>query len=370
MTETVINADNDQISSALAAWSAFDDETRPDALRVLAFALVLRQQRMIIDLQSVFVAACKKSRENSSLRNYKKREDARRALSRCRRLPDGVPEDCPVVVIDGVIEVLPLDGEDSDDSLISRDDDDDNNSDQENQPPRTFSEIDADESDGHSMIQDEVPASSDADSTAAVQSHEDAATAADTLDALADLPSPLLGAGLLPSPQLPSPKKHKGGCRQFDIACRYAYGPPGLEGQATDGEDVGGAWVRRGAAEEHEFRQGFARGLARAWEMALAPPSSPGQDRPDDDRPEHVQEEWDSLTQLLAPGRDQPHPSELKSGDLTLAEIQEVENAWVRVLRAAQRENEEQREVTALLVQGRFLFNLDFCLSSNAVLSF
>ncbi|KAJ6458156.1 hypothetical protein C8R47DRAFT_1227165 [Mycena vitilis] len=333
MTETVINADNDQISSALAAWSAFDDETRPDALRVLAFALVLRQQRMIIDLQSVFVAA-----------------RPPRALA-VPPSPDGVPEDCPVVVIDGVIEVLPLDGEDSDDSLISRDDDDDNNSDQENQPPRTLSEIDADESDGHSMIQDEGPASSDADSTAAVQSHEDAATAADTLDALADLPSPLLGAGLLPSPQLPSPKKHKGGCRQFDIACRYAYGPPGLEGQATDGEDVGGAWVRRGAAEEHEFRQGFARGLARAWEMALAPPSSPGQDRPDDDRPEHVQEEWDSLTQLLAPGRDQPHPSELKSGDLTLAEIQEVENAWVRVLRAAQRENEEQREVTALLVQ-------------------
>ncbi|KAJ6488285.1 hypothetical protein C8R47DRAFT_1216089 [Mycena vitilis] len=352
MTETVIESDDDHLPSALAAWEAFDDDTRPDALRILAFALKLRQERMTIECHDAFVAACKKARENSSLLLYKKKEDARRALDRCRLLPPGVPEDCPVTLVDGVIEVLPLDGEDFEDD-----------SDEENHPPRTLSQIDQDECDA-----DSTPVQSHEED--AVQSQEDvaadAAAAASTLDALADQPSPHLSAGLLPSPDLPSPTYNSHAqpqrCREFDRACRYAYGPPGLEGQ-TDGENVERPWVRlrRTPAAEQEFRQGFARGLARAWEMALTPPS-PSSER-GDDRPEHVQEEWSSLTQLLAPGRGEPDPRQLSSGDLTLAEIQEVEDAWVRVLRAAQRENEEHNQVAAaLLPDGTYLFSR-FCVA-------
>ncbi|KAJ7604792.1 hypothetical protein DFH06DRAFT_1349053 [Mycena polygramma] len=378
MTEMVINSDDNQIASSLAAWEAFDDETRPDALRVLAFALVLRQQRITVELHDEFKKLCEKARQNNSLQVYKQKEDARRALARSHNLPPGVPEDCPVVLVDGIIEVLPLEGDESDETDDSQTPRtyEENDSDEENKPPLTLSEIDQDETDGHSIVQEDSDGhSSDGDSTSAVQSHEDAAaaansldedaaTAADSLDALAALPSPLVTPGLLPSPDLPSPTSptynshaQPKRCREFDRACRYAYGPARLEGQ-TEGEGVEPAWqhLRRDPADEYEFRQGFARGLARAWEMALAPPSSP---ELGDERPEHVHEEWSSLSQLLAPGRGQPSPSELSSGDLTLQEIQEVEDAWVRVLRAAQRENEEQNEVANLLLDdGKHVFSL------------
>ncbi|KAJ7642658.1 hypothetical protein DFH06DRAFT_1137206 [Mycena polygramma] len=94
-------------------------------------------------------------------------------------MPPGVPDDCPVILVDGVLEVLPFGDQGTEDDSVT---------------PRSLSEIEQDESD-----------SSDADSSSAVQSHEDAAAAADTLAALADLPSPQLAPSLLPSPDLPSP---------------------------------------------------------------------------------------------------------------------------------------------------------------------
>ncbi|KAJ7608900.1 hypothetical protein DFH06DRAFT_1148652 [Mycena polygramma] len=356
MTEMIVDSDDDHIASALAAWADFDDETRPDALRSLAHALVLRQERIVQERHAEFARICKKTRNHSSLRSYKKREDARRALARSRLLPPGVPEDCPVRLVDGVIEVLPY---------VDEEEDDEKENDSTPTPPplipripRTLSDIAQDESEGDA---------SDADSTSAVQSHHDAAAAADALDALAGLPSPLL----LPSPDLPSPtyNAHSSQCR---------YGPARLEGQ-TDGEGVETHWgPLRNADEETEFqrdfRAGFSRGLYRAWELALAPPSSPepGHDQTPDD-------EWAHLTSLLKPSttksstRDAastseastseastsaaassslPSSAEVASGDLTLAEIEEVENAWVRVLRALHREVEEDNEVAAVLLAG------------------
>ncbi|KAJ6517937.1 hypothetical protein C8R47DRAFT_1205034 [Mycena vitilis] len=360
MTERVIDSDDSQIASSLAAWEAFDDETRPEALRVLAFALVLRQQRITVKCHDEFKRLCKKARQNNSLQVYKEKEDARRALDRChiRVLPPGVPKDCPVVLVDGLIEVLPLEGDESD--LID-----------DSQTPRTNNENDSDEENRHPLTLSEID-QDDTDAAAAVNS-VDAAAAADSLDALAALPSPLVTPGLLPSPDLPSPTSptfnshaQPQRCREFDRACRYAYGPARLEGQ-IDGERIEPAWqrLRRDPGDEFEFRQGFARGLARAWEMALAPSS------PVDDRPEHVHEEWSSLSQLLPPGRAQPSPSELSSGDLTLQEIQEVEDGWVRVLRAAQRENEEQRQVAALLAEdGTHVLSLRNTELTDVVLSF
>ncbi|KAJ7602992.1 hypothetical protein DFH06DRAFT_1152308 [Mycena polygramma] len=341
MTERVIEADDDHIASELAAWAAFDDKTRPDALLILAHALILRQQRLVIERQEVFARLCKKARHDHSLQLYKKKEDARRDLARSRQVPPGVPDDCPIVLVDGVIEIL-VDG-DSEDG----DREDDSNT------PRTLSEIEQGDTESHS---------SDAEG----QSQEDAAAAADSLDALAALPSPLIAPGLLPSPDLPSPtynsRAHPARCRSFDRACRYAYGPVWLEGQTDNGEGVEDTWrrLRRGPAEEYEFRAGFARGLERAWEIALAPPSTP---EPGDEAT--TEEEWAHLTGLLAPNRrrpttqtgngDLPSTSEVASGDLTLDEIAEVENAWTRVLMSACRDLEEQNQVAALLLEDEVL---------------
>ncbi|KAJ7659723.1 hypothetical protein DFH06DRAFT_1326739 [Mycena polygramma] len=352
MTERVIEADDDHIASELAAWAAFDDETRPDALLILAHALILRQQRLVIERQEVFARLCKKARHDHSLQLYKKKEDARRDLARSRQVPPGVPDDCPIVLVDGVIEIL-VDG-DSEDG----DREDDSNT------PRTLSEIEQDDTESHSSdaegqsqedaaaaahsLDEDAADSLDEDAAAAADSldedaaaaadslDEDAATAADSLDALAALPSPLIAPGLLPSPDLPSPtynsRAHPARCRSFDRACRYAYGPARLEG------------VR------------VPRGLERAWEIALAPPSTP---EPGDEAT--TEEEWAHLTGLLAPNRrrpttqtgngDLPSTSEVASGDLTLDEIAEVENAWTRVLTSVRRDLEEQNQVAALLLE-------------------
>ncbi|KAJ7633766.1 hypothetical protein DFH06DRAFT_1139690 [Mycena polygramma] len=306
----------------MIANAAFDDETRPDALLILAHALILRQQRLVIERQEVFARLCKKARHDHSLQLYKKKEDARRDLAQSRQVPPGVPDDCPIVLVDGVIEIL-VDG-DSEDG----DREDDSNT------PRTLSEIEQDDTESHSsdaegQSQEDAAAAAhslDEDAAAAADSlDEDAATAADSLDALAALPSPLIAPGLLPSPDLPSPtynsRAHPARCRSFDRACRYAYGPARLEGQTDNGEGVEDTWrrLRRGPAEEYEFRAGFARGLERAWEIALAPPSTP--------------EPGDKATTELEPttqtsNGDLPSTSEVASGDLTLDKIAEVENAW------------------------------------------
>ncbi|KAJ7635983.1 hypothetical protein DFH06DRAFT_1336134 [Mycena polygramma] len=336
----VIDSDDDQIATALAQWAEFDDDSRPNALNILAHALVLRQQRLLLERQTTFSEACKKCRTNNSLQLYKRREDARRALDRCRLMPPGFPDDCPVILVDGVLEVLPFGDQGTEDDSVT---------------PRSLSEIEQDESD-----------SSDTDSSSAVQSHEDAAAAADTLAALADLPSPQLAPSLLPSPNLPSPTynahAHTARCLQYNPTCRY--GPARLEGQ-VDGENVESGFrpLRFPPGEELEYRAGFARGLHRAWELALNPPSrtEPGYD-------ETPEDEWSRLNSILQPSRSEtagdsstseaasgslPSVTAAASGDLTLAEIQEVEDAWVRVLRAVHRETEEQNEVIAVLLQGQ-----------------
>ncbi|KAJ6450459.1 hypothetical protein C8R47DRAFT_1216606 [Mycena vitilis] len=342
----VIDSDDDQIATALAQWAEFDDDTRPDALNILAHALVLRQQRLLFERQTAFSEACKKCRTDNSLQMYKRREDARRAVDRCRLMPPGVPDDCPIILVDGFLEVLPFGDQGAED-------------DSPTPTPRSLSEIEQDQSD-----------SSDADSNSvvsnsAVQSHEDedAAAAADTLAALADLPSPQLAPSLLPSPDLPSPiyhaHAHTARCLHYNPTCRY--GPARLEGQ-VDGENVEDGYrpLRFPPGEELEYRAGIARGMYRAWELALNPPS-----RTEPGYYETPEDEMSRLTNILQPSRSETAgdsstseaargalPS-AASGDLTLAEIQEVEDAWVRVLRAVHRETEEQNEVIAVLLQGQ-----------------
>ncbi|KAJ6450446.1 hypothetical protein C8R47DRAFT_1230261 [Mycena vitilis] len=338
MIERVIEADDDHIAAELATWAAFDDETRPEALLILGHAIILRQQRLVIERQEIFAKLCKKARNDNSLQLYKKKEDARRALDRSRQIPPGVPDDCPIVIVDGVIEIL-VDG-----------DSEDGDREEESNNPQTLSEIEQDDAGGQS--QEAANSLDKAVAAAADPLDEDVAAAANSLDALASLPSPLLPSPDLPSPTLNS-RSQPARCRSFDRACRYAYGPARLEGQ-TDGEGVEDSWrrMRRGPAEEHEFRAGFARGLARAWEVALAEPSAEGS----------TEEEWAHLTGLLAPNRRRattqtsgngnlPSTSEVASGDLTLDEIAEVEDAWTRVLTAARRNLDDQNQVAALLLE-------------------
>ncbi|KAJ7642653.1 hypothetical protein DFH06DRAFT_1334039 [Mycena polygramma] len=267
MTEMVIDSNDDQIATALAQWAEFDDETRPEALLILAHALVLHQQRLVIERHSEFTEACKKCRGNNSLLLYKRREDARRALDRSRQLPPGVPKDCPVILVDGVIEVSPFEDDDRENndptprsprSLSAIEQDDRENGSPTSRSPLSLSAIQQDESDGDS---------SDADSSSAVQSHEDAANAADALDAISDLPSPVL----LPSPDLPSPTYN---AHAHTAQCRY--GPAGLEGQ-TDGENVEEIWRPSdaqdwGANFRPDFREG-STACGRSLSPLLRPPS-------------------------------------------------------------------------------------------------
>ncbi|KAJ6453225.1 hypothetical protein C8R47DRAFT_1229168 [Mycena vitilis] len=326
----VIDSDDDQIATALAQWAEFDDDTRPDALNILAHALVLRQQRLLFERQTAFSEACKNVGQITP--------------SRCTKGAKTLA--APSTGVASCLLGLALWDQGAED-------------DSPTPTPRSLSEIEQDQSD-----------SSDADSNSvvsnsAVQSHEDedAAAAADTLAALADLPSPQLAPSLLPSPDLPSPiyhaHAHTARCLHYNPTCRY--GPARLEGQ-VDGENVEDGYrpLRFPPGEELEYRAGIARGMYRAWELALNPPS-----RTEPGYYETPEDEMSRLTNILQPSRSETAgdsstseaargalPS-AASGDLTLAEIQEVEDAWVRVLRAVHRETEEQNEVIAVLLQGQ-----------------